>query len=144
MAVDSVTMTGKKDANRVALAELLGHIRAAESLLLTPGWLSAREIVERVWLCVHALEQRARALNLTRMACVAAQIGKTLRSMRHTATFVDREAHEVIERGLMVLALIVRDLDRQLDGHSPAALDEVIDTYLACLRHSHRWHGDAA
>ncbi|MNC94452.1 hypothetical protein D3C83_113090 [compost metagenome] len=48
-----------------------------------------------------------------------------------------------IERGLVVLGVIVRDLERQLDGHAPAALDDAI-TALMDMRRDYLRRGKAA
>ena len=106
--------------------ELLAHILAADDALASPRWVSETDVVERVWLCVHALGQRAAALGLDRLARLSGDIGATLSALLHTRAPICTDTLDHIERGLVVLGVMVRDLERQLDGHAPAALDEAI------------------
>jgi hypothetical protein len=106
--------------------ELLAHILAADDVLASPRWVSDAVIVEQVWLCVHALGERAGSLGLDRLARVASGIAATLSVLRHTYAPICPDTFDHIERSLVVLGVMVRDLERQLDGHAPAALDDAI------------------
>ena len=106
--------------------ELLAHILAADEALASPRWVSDAIIVERVWLCVHALGDKATSLGLDRLARLSADIGATLSALLHTRAPICADTLDHIERGLVVLGVMVRDLERQLDGHAPAALDDAI------------------
>ena len=112
--------------NHDSVNELLAHVLAADEALLSPDWVSERDVVERVWLCVHALGDRAAALRLDRLARLCNEVGVTLSVLLHTSTPVCADTLDHIERGLVVLGVMVRDLERQLDGHAPAALDDAI------------------
>jgi hypothetical protein len=114
--------------------ELLAHVLAADDALSSPGWVSERDVVERVWLCVYALEHRAHGLGLDRLARLSANVGVTLSALLHTRTGVCDDTLDHIERGLVVLGVMVRDLERQLDGHAPAALDDAIDALMDMRR----------
>ena len=107
--------------------ELLAHVLAADDALASPHWVSTSDLVERVWLCVHALEDRAEAFGLERLSRLSADVGVTLSALLHTRAPVCADTLDHIERGLVVLGVMVRDLERQLDGHAPAALDDAID-----------------
>jgi hypothetical protein len=114
--------------------ELLAHVLAADDALASPEWVSQGEIVERVWLCVHALGARATSLGLDRLARLSSDLGVTLSALAHTRTTICDDTLDHIERGLIVLGVMVRDLERQLDGHAPAALDDAIDALLDMRR----------
>lgn len=107
--------------------ELLAHVLAADDALASPQWVSTGGLVETVWLCVHALEDRAAALGLDRLSRLSADVGVTLSALLHTRAPLCADTLDHIERGLIVLGVMVRDLERQLDGHAPAALDDAID-----------------
>lgn len=126
-----------------SLNELLAHVLAADEALLSPDWVSERDVVERVWLCVHALGDRAAHLRLDRLARLCGEVGVTLSVLLHTRTPVCDDTLDHIERGLVVLGVIVRDLERQLDGHAPAALDEAI-TALMDMRRDYLRRGKSA
>jgi hypothetical protein len=114
--------------------ELLAHVLAADDALAAPQWVSASDLVERVWLCVHALQHRAAALGLDRLARLSGDLGVTLSALLHTRTPVCADTLDHIERGLIVLGVMVRDLERQLDGHAPAALDDAINALMDMRR----------
>jgi hypothetical protein len=114
--------------------ELLAHVLAADDVLAASQGVSADDVVERVWLCVYALEERADALGLERLARLSAEVGVTLSAMLHTRALVCADTLDHIERGLVVLGVMVRDLERQLDGHAPAALDDAIDALMDMRR----------
>ena len=123
--------------------ELLALVLAAEDALATPEWASesprppqwrSRQVVEQIWLCVHALGDRAASLGLERLSRLTASVGVTLSALLHTRTPVCADTLDHIERGLIVLGVMVRDLERQLDGHAPAALDDAIDALLDMRR----------
>ena len=120
--MDSRTQT----LNHDSVNELLAHVLAADEALLSPDWVSERDVVERVWLCVHALGDRAAAFGLDRLGRLSNEVGVTLSVLLHTKTPVCGDTLDHIERGLVVLGVMVRDLERQLDGHAPAALDDAI------------------
>ncbi len=107
--------------------ELLAHVLAADDALASPQWVSTSDLVEKVWLCVHALQDRAAEFGLDRLARLSADVGVTLSALLHTRAPVCADTLDHIERGLVVLGVMVRDLERQLDGHAPAALDDAID-----------------
>ena len=65
-------------------------------------------------------------LRLDRLARLSADVGVTLSALVHTRATVCPDTLDHIERGLIVLGVMVRDLERQLDGHAPAALDDAI------------------
>ena len=112
--------------NHDRVNELLAHVLAADEALLSPDWVSERDVVEQVWLCVHALGDRAAVLGLDRLGRLSNEVGVTLSVLLHTKTPVCADTLDHIERGLVVLGVMVRDLERQLDGHAPAALDDAI------------------
>ena len=118
--------TRKPTLTHERVNELLAHVLAADEALLSPDWVSERDVVERVWLCVHALGDRASMLGLDRLTRLSEEVGVTLSVLLHTRTPVCADTLDHIERGLVVLGVIVRDLERQLDGHAPAALDDAI------------------
>ena len=118
--------TRKQALNHDNVNELLAHVLAADEALLSPDWVSERDVVERVWLCVHALGDRSSALGLDRLTRLCNEVGVTLSVLLHTKTPVCADTLDHIERGLVVLGVMVRDLERQLDGHAPAALDDAI------------------
>lgn len=124
----------KLSLNHESVNELLAHVLAADEALLSPDWVSERDVVERVWLCVHALGDRAAFLGLDRLARLCNEVGVTLSVLLHTKTPVCDDTLDHIERGLVVLGVIVRDLERQLDGHAPAALDDAISALMDMRR----------
>ena len=128
--MDSRTQTLTHDS----VSELLAHILAADDALASPHWVSDADVVERVWLCVHALGQRATSLGLDRLARLSADIGVTLSALVHTRAAICNDTLDHIERSLVVLGVMVRDLERQLDGHAPAALDDAIDALIDMRR----------
>lgn len=115
-----------KTLSHDSVNDLLAHVLAADEALLSPDWVSERDIVERVWLCVYALGDRAAELGLDRLTRLCNEVGVTLSALAHTKTPVCADTLDHLERGLVVLGVMVRDLERQLDGHAPAALDEAI------------------
>ena len=123
-----------KSLNHDTVNELLQHVLAADEALASPQWVSTSDLVERVWLCVHALQVRATSLRLDRLARLSAEVGVTLSALVHTRATVCPDTLDHIERGLIVLGVMVRDLERQLDGHAPAALDEAIDALMDMRR----------
>ena len=114
--------------------ELLTHILSADDALASPHWVSEREVVERVWLCVYSLQTRATALGLDRLSRLSADVGVTLSALLHTKMPVCADTLDHIDRGLVVLGVMVRDLQRQLEGHAPAALDEAINALMDMRR----------
>ena len=114
--------------------ELLALVLAADDALASPEWVTEGQIVERVWMCVHALGHQAAALRLDRLARLSADVGVTLSVLVHTRTPICGDTLDHIERGLIVLGVMVRDLERQLDGHAPAALDDAIDALMDMRR----------
>jgi hypothetical protein len=114
--------------------ELLAHVLAADDALASPEWVSETDVFERVWLCVHVLGRRAEALGLDRLARLSSDVSVTLSALLHTRTPVCADTLDHIERGLIVLGVMVRDLERQLDGHAPAALDDAIDALMDMRR----------
>lgn len=114
--------------------DLLAHVMAADEALASPQWVSTTDLVERVWLCVHALQVRATTLGLERLARLSAEVGVTLSALLHTRAVVCVDTLDHIERGVIVLGVMVRDLERQLDGHAPAALDDAIDALMDMRR----------
>ena len=135
--------TSKQSLNHESINELLAHVLAADEALLSPDWVSERDVVERVWLCVHALGDRAASLGLERLTRLCAEMGVTLSALLHTRTPACGDTLDHIERGLVVLGVIVRDLERQLDGHAPAALDDAIAA-LMDMRRDYLRRGKAA
>lgn len=117
-----------------SVKELLALVLAADDALAAPDWVSEGDVVERVWMCVHGLGQHATVLRLDRLARLSADVGVTLSALLHTRTPVCGDTLDHIERGLIVLGVMVRDLERQLDGHAPAALDEAIDALMDMRR----------
>lgn len=113
--------------NHDSVNELLAHVLAADDALASPQWVSTSDLVEKVWLCVHALQDRAADMGLDRLSKLSAEVGVTLSALLHTRAPVCSDTLDHIERGLIVLGVMVRDLERQLDGHAPAALDDAID-----------------
>ena len=114
--------------------ELLAHVLAADDALASPDWVTPAEVLERVWLCVHALQLRAASLGLERLARLSAELNVTLSTLVHTRVRICDDTFDHVERGLVVLGVMVRDLERQLDGHAPAALDEAIDALMDMRR----------
>ena len=133
----------KHNLNHESVNELLAHVLAADEALLSPDWVSERDVVERVWLCVYALGDRASALGLDRLTRLCNEVGVTLSALLHTRTPVCADTLDHIERGLVVLGVMVRDLERQLDGHAPAALDDAI-TALMDMRRDYLRRGKSA
>lgn len=129
--------------NHESINELLAHVLAADEALLSPDWVSERDVVERIWLCVHALGNEASALGLERLARLSKEVGVTLSMLLHTGQPFCADTLDHIERGLVVLGVIVRDLERQLDGHAPAALDDAISA-LMDMRRDYLRRGRAA
>jgi hypothetical protein len=126
--------TRKQTLNHESINELLAHVLAADEALLSPDWVSERDVVERIWLCVHALGDRAAALGLERLARLSGEVGVTLSVLLHTGMPACGDTLDHIERGLVVLGVLVRDLERQLDGHAPAALDDAITALMDMRR----------
>jgi hypothetical protein len=114
--------------------ELLELILAADDALASPRWVTEREIIERVWLCVYGLQRRAASLGLDRIVRLSAEVGVTLSALIHTESPVCADTLDHIDRGLVVLGVMVRDLQRQLEGHAPAALDEAINALMDMRR----------
>jgi hypothetical protein len=114
--------------------ELLAHVLAADDALASPDWVSEAEIVERVWLCVYALGLSAGALGLDKLSRLSRELSVTLSALAHTRGPVCADTLDHIERGVIVLGVMVRDLERQLDGHAPAALDDAIDALMDMRR----------
>jgi hypothetical protein len=114
--------------------ELLELILAADDALASPRWVTEREIIERVWLCVYGLQQRAASLGLDRIGRLSGEVGMTLSALLHTESPVCADTLDHIDRGLVVLGVMVRDLQRQLEGHAPAALDEAINALMDMRR----------
>ncbi len=114
--------------------ELLAHVLAADDALASPEWAAPSDILERVWLCVHALRDRAASLGLERLARLSGELTVTLSALVHTRARICDDTFDHVERGLIVLGVIVRDLERQLDGHAPAALDEAINALMDMRR----------
>jgi hypothetical protein len=114
--------------------DLLAHVLAADDALASPDWVSESEIVERVWLCVYALGQHAGSLGLDKLARLSGELNVTLSALAHTGGPVCADTLDHIERGVIVLGVMVRDLERQLDGHAPAALDDAIDALMDMRR----------
>lgn len=133
----------KLTLNHESINELLAHVLAADEALLSPDWVSERDVVERIWLCVHALGNEAWALGLERLARLSKEVGVTLSMLLHTGQPFCADTLDHIERGLVVLGVIVRDLERQLDGHAPAALDDAISA-LMDMRRDYLRRGRAA
>ena len=129
--------------NHDSVNELLAHVLAADEALLSPDWVSKRDVVERIWLCVHALGDRASVMGLDRLTRLCNEVGVTLSALVHTRTPVCTDTLDHIERGLVVLGVMVRDLERQLDGHAPAALDDAI-TALMDMRRDYLRRGRTA
>lgn len=140
---DALMDSRKQSLNHESINELLAHVLAADEALLSPDWVSERDVVERIWLCVHALGDRAATLGLERLARLSGEVGVTLSVLLHTSVPVCTDTLDHIERGLVVLGVIVRDLERQLDGHAPAALDDAI-TALMDMRRDYLRRGRAA
>lgn len=124
----------KPNLTHESIDELLTHVLAADEALLSHEWVSERDVVERVWLCVHALGDRAAALGLERVARLSDEVGVTLSALLHTGLPISGDTLDHIERGLVVLGVLVRDLERQLDGHAPAALDDAITALMDMRR----------
>ncbi len=144
VAIGDAPMDSRKQSlNHESINELLAHVLAADEALLSPDWVSERDVVERIWLCVHALGDRAATLGLDRLARLSSEVGVTLSVLLHTSVPVCTDTLDHIERGLVVLGVIVRDLERQLDGHAPAALDDAI-TALMDMRRDYLRRGRAA
>lgn len=133
----------KQSLNHESINELLAHVLAADEALLSPDWVSERDVVERIWLCVHALGEQAGVLGLERLARLSKEVGVTLSMLLHTGLPFCADTLDHIERGLVVLGVIVRDLERQLDGHAPAALDDAISA-LMDMRRDYLRRGRAA
>ena len=127
-------MENRQTLTHESINELLSHVLAADDALASPDWVSEREVVERVWLCVHALGDRAAALGLDRLARLGTDIGVTLSALLHTRNPICDDTLDHIERSLVVLGVMVRDLERQLDGHAPAALDDAINALIDMRR----------
>src|SRR5918999_5907356 len=93
----------KQSLNHESINELLAHVLAADEALLSPYWVSERDIVERVWLCVHALGDRAAVLGLDRLARLCRDVGVTLSVVLHTQAPVCADTLDHIESGLVLL-----------------------------------------
>lgn len=119
--------TGGTDTIRAALQELLTHLVDADAIL---GTETAREgsmvALDQVWLRVHAVEHRAAALGFEQLTRVAARVHILFSSMRQTGRIPNEELLSTAQRGLAVMTVLVLDLERRLDGHVPAALDDAV------------------
>jgi chemotaxis protein histidine kinase CheA len=115
--------------SRLALQELLGHLVDADTILATESArMGSVAALDQIWLRVHAVEHRGSALGLERLTRVAARVHVLFSAARMTATAPCEEMLATIQRGLAVMTVIVLDLERRLDGHVPAALDEAVES----------------
>jgi chemotaxis protein histidine kinase CheA len=116
-------------ASRLALQELLGHLVDADTILATETAHMGNVVaLDQIWLRVHAVEHSASALGLERLTRVAARVHVLFSAARMTAQAPCEEMLATIQRGLAVMTVIVLDLERRLDGHVPAALDDAVQS----------------
>jgi hypothetical protein len=128
-ADDAARLATNAGESRLALQELLGHLVDADTILATESARMGSVVaLDQIWLRVHAVEHRASALGLDRLTRVAARVHVLFSTARMTAIAPCEEMLATIQRGLAVMTVIVLDLERRLDGHVPAALDEAVES----------------
>jgi hypothetical protein len=129
-AVDDVArLAVHAGESRLALQELLGHLVDADTILATETARMGNVVaLDQIWLRVHAVEHSASALGLERLTRVAARVHVLFSAARMTSQAPCEEMLATIQRGLAVMTVIVLDLERRLDGHVPAALDDAVQS----------------